>query len=217
MKVQKFVFNPYVENSYILYQEGSGEAVAIDPGSYSSTERKTLTTFLDEAGLSVKIILNTHLHGDHIYGNECLEKKYGCPSNACKLDQIPREPLAPGEKPKRRAYWPFLDAEPVISNYIAEGDKFDVAGLKIETLATPGHSPGSVSFYLPEEKAVFVGDVLEEGGPGSLKFLYSSEADLRKSIAKLLELPAETTVYFGHGDPAKLGEISQGLRTFLER
>lgn len=217
MKVQKFVFNPYIENSYIVFNEGSNEAIAIDPGCYSSSEKKTLGAFLDEAGLSVKIILNTHLHSDHVFGNEFLEKRFGCESNACKLDQIPRAPLAPGERPKRRAYWPYLDAEPVISHYISDGDTFDVAGFKVETIATPGHSPGSVSFYFPHEQALFVGDVLEEGKPGSLEFIHANEADLRHSIARLLELPPETTVYFGHGEPEKLSELAPGLRTFLER
>lgn len=194
--IHRFVFNPFLENTYVVNM-GNGEAIVVDPGCQTRREKQELENFLRENQLNVRYCLNTHLHVDHIYGNELLKETFGALSVASIKDQISREIT---EKPIRRRYWPFADIEPQIDRYVKDGDKLIVGENEIHILETPGHSPGSLSFYIPALEAVFVGDLLEKSSRGTLQYIYSSAEQMEQSIKKILELPLKTAIYYGHGD-----------------
>lgn len=194
--IHRFVFNPFLENTYVV-DMGNGEAIVVDPGCQTRREKQELENFLRENQLNVRYCLNTHLHVDHIYGNELLKENFGALSVASIKDQIPREIT---EKPIRRRYWPFADTEPKVDVYVNDGEQLKVGNHEILILETPGHSPGSLSFYIPALEAVFVGDLLEKSSRGTLQYIYSSAEQMEQSIKKILELPLKTAIYYGHGD-----------------
>ena len=194
--IHRFVFNPFLENTYVVNM-GNGEAIVVDPGCQTRREKQELENFLRENQLNVRYCLNTHLHVDHIYGDEVLKENFGALSVASIKDQIPREIT---EKPIRRRYWPFADTEPKVDVYVNDGDRLVVGENEIHILETPGHSPGSLSFYIPALEAVFVGDLLEKSSRGTLQYIYSSAEQMEQSIKKILELPLKTAIYYGHGD-----------------
>lgn len=194
--IHRFVFNPFLENTYVV-DMGNKEAVVIDPGCQTRREKQELENFLRENQLNVRYCLNTHLHVDHIYGNELLKETFGALSVASIKDQIPREIT---ERPIRRRYWPFADTEPKVDVYVNDGEQLKVGNHEILILETPGHSPGSLSFYIPALEAVFVGDLLEKSSRGTLQYIYSSAEQMEQSIKKILELPLKTAIYYGHGD-----------------
>lgn len=194
--IHRFVFNPFLENTYVVNM-GNGEAIVVDPGCQTRREKQELENFLRENQLNVRYCLNTHLHVDHIYGNELLKENFGALSVASIKDQIPREIT---ERPIRRRYWPFADTEPKVDVYVNDGEQLKVGNHEILILETPGHSPGSLSFYIPALEAVFVGDLLEKSSRGTLQYIYSSAEQMEQSIKKILELPLKTAIYYGHGD-----------------
>lgn len=194
--IHRFVFNPFLENTYVVNM-GNGEAIVVDPGCQTRREKQELENFLRENQLNVRYCLNTHLHVDHIYGNELLKETFGALSVASIKDQIPREIT---ERPIRRRYWPFADTEPKVDVYVNDGEQLKVGNHEILILETPGHSPGSLSFYIPALEAVFVGDLLEKSSRGTLQYIYSSAEQMEQSIKKILELPLKTAIYYGHGD-----------------
>jgi glyoxylase-like metal-dependent hydrolase (beta-lactamase superfamily II) len=207
--IHRFVFNPFLENTYVVNM-GNGEAIVVDPGCQTRREKQELENFLRENQLNVRYCLNTHLHVDHIYGNELLKENFGALSVASIKDQIPREIT---EKPIRRRYWPFADIEPQIDRYVKDGDRLVVGENEIHILETPGHSPGSLSFYIPALEAVFVGDLLEKSSRGTLQYIYSSAEQMEQSIKKILELPLKTAIYYGHGDFSSIKAERSGLGT----
>lgn len=189
---------------------GNGEAIVVDPGCQTRREKQELENFLRENQLNVRYCLNTHLHVDHIYGNELLKENFGALSVASIKDQIPREI---SEKPIRRRYWPFADTEPKVDVYVNDGEQLKVGNHEILILETPGHSPGSLSFYIPALEAVFVGDLLEKSSRGTLQYIYSSAEQMEQSIKKILELPLKTAIYYGHGDFSSIKAERSGLGT----
>ena len=207
MQIKTFTFNPFLENTYVLWTD-SKKCIIIDPGSQTRREKQELLDFLSENQLSVLFVFNTHLHIDHIYGNDLLSEKYNAISVASEADQITRNPGIP----KKREYFPFSDTEVHISKYTKEGDVFSLDEKEIHVLETPGHSDGSLSFYIPQAKSVFVGDVLEYGNFGSLKYKYASAEKMKHSVEKLFTLPDDTMIYFGHGKPCLLIEEKELLQ-----
>lgn len=207
--VKHFVFSPFLENTYVVSM-GNGEAVVVDPGCQTRREKQELESYLRQENLLVRYSLNTHLHVDHIYGNEMLKDLFGALSVANEKDQIPRELT---EKPKRRQYWPFADTEPSIDLYVKEGDKLIVGENEIQIFEVPGHSPGSLLFYFPSFKMVFLGDLLEKGRLGTLEYIYSDPLAMKSSVKKVLQLPEDTTIYYGHGESSSIREEKRDLRT----
>ncbi len=216
LTVQTFVFNPFLENTYVVFSENRC-AIVIDPGCQTRKEQALLETFLRDLKLDVRFVLNTHLHVDHIYGNEMLSEKFGALIYASAADCIARpEPVT-----RRRQYWPFSDTEPTITQYITAKNQSVITeqiatflfsdltttyhleneySRLFQILKTPGHSEGGLSFYFPTANSIFVGDVLENGNWGSLQYIYSDFEKMKCSVQKLFALPPETIIYFGHGE-----------------
>lgn len=192
---------PFSENTYVVWREGSRDTVVIDPGM----EPELILDFLRERNLQVGAILNTHGHGDHIAGNQAVKEAY------------PQAPLLIGvndaimlSDPMANLSAPFgMDIlSPPADQLLKEGDHIEFAGIPLEILDIPGHSPGHIVFvHRSRPIAVFGGDVLFQGSIGRTDFPGGSFVQLSDGIRrKLYTLPEDTIVYPGHGPATTTGE-----------
>ena len=202
LKIQQFTFNPVQENTYVIFND-KGACAIIDPGCYFDNEYKELTDFIDKNNLVPKCLLNTHCHLDHVFGNKRIAEHYNL-----HLQMHPDEKKLFDYAPISGEIWglPFENYEgPVI--YINEGGKIDLDGDELEILLTPGHSPGSISFYSREANFVISGDVLFSSGIGRTDLPGGDYDKLMDSIRnKLFTLPDEVVVYSGHGPETTIGQ-----------
>jgi len=185
---------PFAENTYVVWLPGRKDALVIDPG----LEPGLILDVLDEEQLTPAAILNTHGHGDHIGGNEALKTTY------------PQAPLIVGANEARlltdananlSAPFGAPITSPPADQLVREGDVVEAAGIRLEVLDVPGHSPGHVVFvYRDSPCVVFGGDVLFRGSIGRYDFPGSNGRLLIDGIrTKLFTLPSDTVVYPGHG------------------
>ncbi|TVR01670.1 MAG: MBL fold metallo-hydrolase [Desulfovibrionales bacterium] len=196
--VHTFPLGPLQTNSYLVAH--GPEALVIDPGGEPSQLLSHAATY----GLRVQHILNTHLHFDHLYGNQALHQSTNAPVLVPEKD-IPL--LSSGLGSGNYMGMPKVDSfayEP-----ISEGE-LTLIGLQCKALFTPGHSPGSLSFYFPDLGAVFVGDVLFAGSIGRTDFFGGDLETLLHSVrTQLFTLPPATVVYPGHGPATTIQEEQQ--------
>jgi glyoxylase-like metal-dependent hydrolase (beta-lactamase superfamily II) len=198
MDVRMFTVGPVAENSYVFRREGSDRALIVDPGD----EPDKLLGAIDALGLSLDGILLTHTHFDHIGAVAPVAKATGAevwvPENeAFVLADINSYVPWPG-------FGPFESYE--AEHTLEGGERLELAGFEIDVLFTPGHSAGHVTFSIPEEEAVFSGDVLFQGSVGRTDLPGGDWDTLLGSIRTLVgTLPAETTVYPGHMGITSLG------------
>lgn len=206
LTVHRFTFNPIQENTYIVYNE-KRDCCIIDPGCYFASEETALHDFIRGHALQPKYLLNTHAHFDHIFGNRFVHKHFGLVPYLHPLDlQIFTDASASA------AAWqiPFdnYDGTPLP---VAEGDSFRIGDDVLEVLFTPGHSPGSVSFYSADHRFIVSGDVLFERGIGRTDLSGGDHAVLETTIkTKLYTLPPDVIVYPGHGDTTTIGDELKG-------
>lgn len=206
LTVQPFTFNPLQENTYVLYNE-KGECGIIDPGCYFAGEQQALTSFIERANLKPVLLLNTHCHLDHIFGNNFVHKTYGL---TLHLHSLEKAVLAYG--PATAQLWGLsLDAYEGNLTFIDEGQVMRIGEDALHVLFTPGHSPGSVSFYSEANKFVMAGDVLFDGGVGRTDLPGGNLQTLEESIkTKLYTLPADVVVHPGHGGSTTVGDEMKG-------
>ncbi len=191
MKVAPVTVGPVQENTYIVVDEGTSDALLVDPGA----EPERLIATLDELGAKVAAILITHCHFDHVGAVAPLAEHTGA---EVWVPKIERPVLA-----DIMSYvpWPELGK---FESYEAEhdvsgGERLELAGFAIDVIFTPGHSPGHVTYSIPEHQVIFSGDVLFEGSIGRTDLPGGSMETLLESIDGLIKaLPAETTVCPGH-------------------
>ena len=198
MDVRTFTVGPVQENCHIARRDGSDQAIVIDPGD----EAPRLLEALEALEVGVAAILLTHTHFDHVGAVAPLARATGadvwCPEiEVPVLADIMRFVPWPG-------FGPFdsYDAD----HTIAGGEQLELAGLEIDVLFTPGHSPGHVTYSIPAEQAIFSGDVLFQGSIGRTDLPGGDHATLMRSLATLVEaLPDETVVYPGHMGNTTIG------------
>jgi hydroxyacylglutathione hydrolase len=183
-------------NCYLVYDEASGEGIIVDPGGDTTPLRQEI----EQRRVKVKAILNTHGHFDHSAGNAELAS-LNVPLGIHPDD---RDLLAEGGG----AAWFGFPAIPAMQPTIelTEGFEYAVGNLRLHVLTTPGHTPGSVCFYIPEENALLTGDTLFAGGIGRSDLPGGDPRALTASLARLLTLPPETTIYPGHGPTSTLAQ-----------
>lgn len=201
MKIQSFTFNPFQENSYIIYDE-TKECIIIDPGCYTAQEKETFLNFIIENGLKPVRLLNTHCHLDHIFGNEFVIQKFGL-----KLEAHENEvPILRHATVAADMYGVPMEKPSDIDVYINEKDVIAFGKSKLTILFTPGHSPGSISFYSEKEKFVIAGDVLFRKSIGRTDLPMGNHEQLLTSIREqLFTLDKNTIVYNGHGPETTVG------------
>jgi glyoxylase-like metal-dependent hydrolase (beta-lactamase superfamily II) len=195
LHVKVFLFNPVQENTYLIYNEEK-DCIIIDPGCYYENEQEKLAGFITENQLKPVLLLNTHCHLDHIFGNKFIAEKYSLTLHIHPLEKKLLE-MAPASG----LMWnlPFDNYQGNLE-YLVPGKPINLGNDAIRVLFTPGHSPGSVSFYSPENGFVISGDVLFRESIGRTDLPGGDFSVLSRSIIdQLYSLPGETVVYSGHG------------------
>ncbi len=202
MKVYREVFSPIQVNTYIVEGDG-GESIIIDCGCYGSAEEKRLEDFLTARELKPVLLLNTHCHLDHIFGNPFMLDRYGLRSWFHDGDRY-NHTSAP-----KHALMFGLDMEtpPEPQGYLADGEVVKAAGVSFQVIAVPGHSPGGIAFYSEKDGVIFTGDTLFAGSIGRSDLPGGNHEQLLTNIrTRLFSLPPETVVYPGHGPETTIGE-----------
>jgi glyoxylase-like metal-dependent hydrolase (beta-lactamase superfamily II) len=203
MKIKEFRCNPFAENTYLLYDE-TGEAIIIDCGCLYDDEKTIMANFISKNNLTIKHLINTHLHIDHIFGNEWAARTFGVLPQAHQADEF----LIEQAVAQARLFGIYEEVKPqALGNYLNEGDLIRFGNQELQILHVPGHSAGSLCFYSEKESCVIVGDVLFRGSIGRTDLPGGNYAQLISQInSKLLTLPDETTVYSGHGISTTIGQ-----------
>jgi hydroxyacylglutathione hydrolase len=201
MKIKVFEFNPFQENTYVVYDE-TGECVIVDPGCYERQEKEELTRFIADNQLTVKKLLNTHCHIDHVLGNAFVKNTFKVDLYMHKDD----EPVLKAVKvyAPNYGFHQYEDSTP--DHFLNENDMVTVGNQKLNVLFLPGHAPGHIAFYHETEKAVIGGDVLFYNSIGRTDLPGGNHQTLINSIQqKLFALPDDVVVYPGHGQKTTIG------------
>lgn len=202
LTVKSFEFSPIQENTYILYNEFN-DCIIIDPGCYYDAEKDKLAAFISENKLKPTMLINTHCHLDHVFGNKFVAEKYNL---TLQMHENEKPVLAFASTSGLMYNLPFDNYEGEFV-YLNEGDVIKLGADELQILLTPGHSPGSLSFYSSKNNFVISGDVLFQDSVGRSDLPGGNHNQLIKSIKeKLLILPVETFVYSGHGPATTIGE-----------
>jgi len=220
---RKFVFNYFAENTYLIWDDTSLEALVIDPGCFNEAEEIQLDNFIDSANLKLKYLLNTHCHLDHVFGNNHIIEKYK-----------PKFLIGEAEKPilmnlenQGKMFNLKLNKPILPDEFLDENTEISLGDIQIKPFFTPGHSPGEYSFIIKGENIspsqsqmtekegnadnqqaglCFSGDVLFLESIGRTDLWGGNFSVLINSIkAKLFSLPDEYLVLSGHGDETTIG------------
>lgn len=191
MKVEKYHVGPLSTNCYLVASEGEG--VIIDPGE----EGDFLSEEILRHKLSLKFILLTHGHFDHVLGILPLKLNFNCPIVLSNKDLFLYQKAASSSK-----YWVGEGADPLPSpdKFYQKGEGFNIANTALDVLETPGHTPGSVVLYNKSEKIIFTGDLLFKDGVGRTDFSYSSKSKLNSSLSFVKKKFRGFLAYSGHGE-----------------
>ncbi|MNK65617.1 putative metallo-hydrolase [compost metagenome] len=201
LTIKTFTFNPYQENTYLLYNE-SGNAIIIDPGMYGEQDQQELLAFIANNNLKPTLLLNTHCHIDHVLGNSFVHENFGL------LPQFHE-----GEVPILVAvqnYAPQMgiryDISPIGETFLNEDDTIYLNNDELKVILAPGHSPAHICFYSANQKFLIGGDVLFRNSIGRTDLPGGNHQQLLDSIkTKLYTLPDDTIVYPGHGPSTTIG------------
>lgn len=201
MHIAKFTFNPFQENTYVLYADGDG--IIVDPGCSEALERKELETWLTENAVTPSRLLLTHAHVDHVIGCAWLHERYGLSPELHAADL----PVLERAEASAALFGVACDPPPTPNGFLAEDDVVVLGDEHLDVLFVPGHSPGHVAFYCPGQRFILSGDVLFHRSIGRTDLPGGDMETLMKSITgKLYALPDDVVVYSGHGPETTIGE-----------
>jgi hydroxyacylglutathione hydrolase len=201
LTVKTFTFNPVQENTYVLYNE-EGQCCIMDPGCYFPEERDELKTGIIKTNTVPVLLLNTHCHLDHVFGNKFVHDTWGLALHIHEKEK----PLL-DFAPQSGIMWqlPFDNYKGDLV-YLTAGNNIQIGNDELKVCFTPGHSPGSVSFYYEPGGFIIGGDVLFDGSIGRTDLPGSDLDTLLESIRReFFSLPDETKVYPGHGPVTTVG------------
>lgn len=202
LKLHSFTFSPIQENTYVISCQ-TGDCIIIDPGCYFDAEKEELSAFIEKSGLRPVMLLNTHCHLDHVFGNKYVAEKYGLTLQIHEKEKVMLE-LAPASGLMWNMPFDNYTGELI---YLSENDTIKLGEDLLEILLMPGHSPGSIGFYCAAQQFIISGDVLFQYSIGRTDLPGGDYETLIKSIRnKLLVLPEGVKVYSGHGPITTIGE-----------
>jgi hydroxyacylglutathione hydrolase len=202
MKIKSFTFNPFQENTYVVYDD-TKECIIIDPGCYTEKERTELRRFITSEGLKPVKLINTHCHIDHVLGNKFVSELWDLELYMNKEDL----PLLENAGNIGKMYgMEDYEGSPYPKHFLAQDDILTFGESSFKILFTPGHAPGHICLYSKENNLVIAGDVLFQGSIGRTDLPGGDHSTLINSIiTQLFPLPNETQVYCGHGPATNLG------------
>ena len=202
LNVAFFTFNAFEENTYIISNDKK-QCWIVDPGMYHDEEKEALFSYIEEKQLQPQAIINTHAHIDHIFGVQAVIDRYGIPFGMHEQEQVVLK-MAAGSA---TLFGFDFKTAPQPTFFIKENEPLRLGDDTLQVFLTPGHSPGSISFYYPKGNWVISGDVLFSGSIGRTDLPGGSMDTLLNSIrTHLFTLPGETTVLSGHGPSTSIAE-----------
>jgi hydroxyacylglutathione hydrolase len=205
IKVDKFVFNTFQVNMYILRDE-TGECAIIDAGCYDDREKLEVKSFIEQNQLKPVLNLATHLHIDHVFGNGFIADTFGVHPEFHEAGL----PFLTTAREIAGSFGLSMNGTPSPARHLLDGEQVTFGASSLEVLYTPGHADGSVCFYDKGNGIVFTGDVLFRDTIGRTDLPTGNFNLLMKSIReKLFTLPDETVVYPGHGPDTTIGYEKQ--------
>ena len=201
LQVKKFTFNPFMENTFVLYDE-TNECIIIDPGCFEKEEEKQLVEFIENNNLNVIKLINTHCHIDHVLGNAFVMEKFNVPLIIHSIE----EAMLKAVKTYASNYGFFQYQDSTPDAFFDEGDQVSFGKQLLNVLFVPGHSPGHIALYHEESKTLIGGDVLFENSIGRTDLPGGDFDTLIDSIhRKFFTLPDDVKVYCGHGAETSIG------------
>jgi len=204
LNIKTFMCNLLQENTYVV-SDDTKECVIIDCGAYYEEERTAITQYIDDEGLKPVHLLCTHGHFDHNFGIDTIYHAYGLKAEIAKEDgflinDIPGQFLRMIGVPLKREY-------PPVGRYFEPNEVIRFGHHELKILKTPGHTPGGVVFYCEAEGIAFSGDTLFRMSVGRTDFEGGSYKELAESLKNVIaKMPAETTVYSGHGPKTTISD-----------
>ena len=203
LEIQGFAFNPFQENTYVVYNE-KREAVIIDPGCYSRDEQQLLTSFIVEKNLVPLALLNTHCHIDHVLGNAFVLRTYDIELYAHQLD-LPT--LGMVQRAADLYGIEGYEASPLPGKFVTDLENLTFGSIEFQVIFGPGHAPGHVAFYNSENSVLLGGDILFRGSFGRYDLPGGNLETLKKTIKeRIFTLPENTVVFSGHGPATTVGD-----------
>ncbi len=204
MTIKCFCFNMMSENTYVVYDD-TKECAIIDCGCNDDEERNALDSFISANGLNVKHVLCTHFHLDHTFGNAYALERYKVQAEANESERILAEMVH-----YQAVAFGLADDEiniPTPLFTLSDGAEVTFGNTSLKVIATPGHSPGSISLYSAKESLLFSGDTIMRGAFGAVNLPGGRLPKIVKSITqKIFALPEETVIYPGHGPTTTVGQ-----------
>lgn len=202
LRIQIFEVNPLHENCYVINDE-TKECVIIDCGALTETEQNAVIAYINEEGLKPVHNLGTHGHLDHHFGDAAILSAFNLQPEVAEVDKVLMQ------HPKEAALQMLgMDLNidlPAGDLKLTENEDVKFGSHTFKIIRTPGHSPGSVSFYCAEENVLFTGDTLFKGSIGRTDFPGGSMFQIISSLRELAQLPDKTIVYPGHGPQTSIG------------
>lgn len=201
LKIKLFTFNPFQENTYILYDD-NGAAAIVDPGCYESEEQEVLRSFILSENLNPQLLLNTHCHIDHVLGNAWVKRTFDIPllihdKDIAVLNSVKAYASNYG-------FHKYESTEP--DGYLSTDQDIQIGDEKLEVRFVPGHAPGHVVFYHKESGVCIAGDTLFRTSIGRTDLPGGDHALLLEKIkSELFSLPDDTIIYPGHGPVTSIG------------
>ncbi len=203
MKYLSFTFNPIQENTYLFWDETTLEAAIIDAGSWNRQEEQLLEGSIAAHGLKMKYSLQTHAHFDHTFGLPFIYRTYGLKPvfHVCEAETYRQMPDMAAQFGLN-----IGGGMPPIGQLLNDGDELHLGGTTIRLIHTPGHTPGSASYYIPNAQLLLSGDTLFQGSIGRTDLPGGDfEAEMDSIQNKLFRLSDDTTVLCGHGPSTTIG------------
>lgn len=197
LKVKQFSFNPFGVNTYVIWDGATRLAMVVDPGMTDASERELFDKYITGNGLTIRHIVNTHMHLDHVFGNNYVRDKYGVkiaanPADASLGSSVDGQAAMFGIRVPET-----FNTEADIA--LCEGDVLTLGDYTFKVIEVPGHSPGGIALYCPEGEFAVVGDSIFAGSIGRTDLPGSDHAALINALrTKILSLPDNTRLLTGH-------------------